>query len=498
MRRHVLQRWQTNPARKTSWLTLCIALLIGISLAFSSPQTASVKASSGTRDPLVQPFASTSIWNMPIGSNASYVAANIPAAGNTSSDADYFITTSASDPQRNLYDPGAWGPGRCTGTQLNGQGPIVIPDNTVVPDATSNPYSTPNNAAAILQPDGKTLVQIEPLARCSAGGNVYGYRACNADITGDGICGGHFGSGLSSIGGMIRLSELQASGDQTIPHALQLEIWDKYLYACNGTVNGYRWPADRADSGACDSSNANSYKGTNASLMQGSLLALSPTATLDGLGIKTDAGRKMFYALQNYGGYVVDDTGWDDNQIGVENTVPANYDFGSGDLKSDINSLFSSLQVIDNNSSSNIGGGGTLRAPLAPPLDGTALDRSGWTARGTSSNALQAPFDGDSSTRWTTETAQTNNQFYQIDMGQINRISSITLDSSQFPGDYPRQYIVFLSTSNWTWGNAVAAGSGNNSILTISFSTQSARYITIQQTGSASNWWSIGELNVYP
>ncbi|GCE09358.1 discoidin domain-containing protein [Dictyobacter aurantiacus] len=339
------------------------------------------------------------------------------------------------------------------------------------------------------------------MTRCDAGGNVYGYRGCGSDITGDGICGGHFGSGLSSIGGMIRLSELQASGNQNIPHALQLEIWNKYLYACHGTVNGYRWPANQADSGTCDSSNPAVYKGTNTSLMQGSLLALSPSATPDSLGIKTDVGRKMFYTLQNYCGYIVDDTGWDDVQIGVENTLRDNYDFGSADLSSDIKSLFAALQIIDNNSFSNIGGGGTPRVPLAPPLStsgsGAFLDRSGWTANGTSSNNLLAPLDGNNATRWTTEAPQTNNQYYQIDMGQAHSISRITLDCSQFPNDYPRQYNVYLSTSNWTWGNAVAAGSGNGASLDISFSPQSACYITIQQTGSDSYyWWSIGELHV--
>src|SRR5580658_4920873 len=37
------------------------------------------RADAGSRDPLEQPFASTSIWNMPIGSGAMYVPANLTA-----------------------------------------------------------------------------------------------------------------------------------------------------------------------------------------------------------------------------------------------------------------------------------------------------------------------------------------------------------------------------------------------------------------------------------
>ncbi|GCE31306.1 hypothetical protein KDA_67900 [Dictyobacter alpinus] len=501
MNEHAHQRMQ-GTFKKSFILLLAFAMIMLVTLQFNH-----IRASASGRDPLTWPFASTSIWNMPIGDQAQYAPANIPRAANATPDPDWLITTTSSDPVRPIYQPGSFGPGRCSGTTGEGSSTTYFPDNVIVPDATSNPYSTPNNAAAIVQPDGHTLVQVEPLARCSAGGNVYGYQACGwasrQDLKDDGLCGGHFGSGLSSIGGMVRLSELQASGDNTIPHALQLEIWDNYLYACNGTVNGFRWPASRADSGACDSNNAGHYKGNNPNVLQGSLLALPTNATPESLGITTDVGRKLFTALQNYGGYIVDDTGWDDVQVGVQSGVEKQYDFdGNSGYHNDIVNLFSALQVITNNSENNIGGGGTLRAPMAPDFSSDsgngALDRTGWSAKGTSSNNLLSPLDGEAATRWTTEAPQTNNQYYQIDMGQNHDISQVVLDSTQSPGDYPRQYILFLSTSNNTWGNAVASGSGDGPILTLSFSTQSARYITIQQTGSAANWWSIHELNVYP
>ena len=101
----------------------------------------------------------------------------------------------------------------------------------IVPDAINTPtrYYTPNNAAALLQPDGRTIIQLEPMARCIKGGPVYGYHwpKQDIDIYSQGIAGSHLGSGLSAIGGTIRKGEL--IGSEPIRHVLKLELWEKYL-----------------------------------------------------------------------------------------------------------------------------------------------------------------------------------------------------------------------------------------------------------------------------
>ncbi|GCE09360.1 hypothetical protein KDAU_66890 [Dictyobacter aurantiacus] len=54
--------------------------------------------------------------------------------------------------------------GRCKGT--TSYGTIKLPTNLVVGDAILAPqYSTLNNTAAIVQPDGRTVEQVQPLAR---------------------------------------------------------------------------------------------------------------------------------------------------------------------------------------------------------------------------------------------------------------------------------------------------------------------------------------------
>jgi hypothetical protein len=318
-----------------------------------------------TRDKWLWPFASTSPWNMPIGSDARYVPANLQQESWSSADVEYLYRIKDSDPVRSVYMPGAWGPGRCTGT--TSQGTLQFPDNVIVPDATQN--SNPNNPAAFLMPDGKTLAQLNPFARCNSGGNLYGWRTEDISIYGDGLRGGHGGSGLSSIGGSIRLGEL--TGNKSIRHALKINIWaEKYLYYSSSNP-GYRWPADRADSSA-----AKDYRGNNPKLVMGALLAIPPSVTVTSLGLQTPAGRKLFHALQNYGGYVVDSTGWNAHALSVEKgvleefrtTYGYNFESTNGAFYDDFMKLFQALHIVDNNGPNNIGGGGKPRVSLAPPI----------------------------------------------------------------------------------------------------------------------------------
>jgi hypothetical protein len=59
-------------------------------------------------------------------------------------------------------------------------------------------------------------------------------------------------------------------------------------------------------------------------------------------------------------------------ESGVIEEVRKAYGFNisgnKGDFFDDINTLFSKLQVVDNNSPNSIGGGGKPRQPLAPPI----------------------------------------------------------------------------------------------------------------------------------
>ena len=357
---------------------LVILILVTSSSRVNSNSLNRSCSAGNPRDKHLQPFSCDSIWNMPIGTNAKYIPAEVKPAGFINSDVDYYIVTSEQDPFVPWYNPDSWLKGRCSNLGKGRNGYLRIPENLIVPDAEE--VETPNNPAAFLQPDGQTLIQMSPLARCETGGIVFGYPTpgyshYHENIYGSGITGGHAGSGLSSIGGTVRLGELISP--QPIRHALKLEIYaNKYLY---NHPPGYRWPAVKADVYAYNNYYNNGkmqYGGSNPALVMGSLLAIPPQVKIEDLKLKTFPGRKLFFTLQNYGGYIVDDTLWDAHAIALENGAreefdskyPYSFNGDSGPFFEDVNQLFQALQIVDNNAPENIGGGGTTLQPLATAI----------------------------------------------------------------------------------------------------------------------------------
>ena len=146
---------------------------------------------------------------------------------------------------------------------------------------------------------------------------------------------------------------------------------------------------------------------------------------------------------------------------------------------------------------------GSAPAPTATPgasCTGAVLSRSGWLPTASASGPGDVPantLDGNAATRWSSGAAQTNGQWFQIDMLSARTFCKLTLDAVTSTGDYPRGYQVFVSNDGTNWGSAVATGTGTAQLITINFAIQTARYLKIVQTGSVGNWWSLHELNVY-
>ncbi len=345
------------------------------------PPLAASRPADGKRDPWLWPFAVDSIWNTPIGDGARYTDEGfLPAPPEIISDPEYFYKVADSDPERPLLEPGGWE--NRTG-QTRELRKLRLPDDIVLDN--SRPGFTPNNATALLMPDGKTLEQLEPFARPKAGGPAYGIPKPffgGTDIFGPGIVGTHWGSGMSAFGGSLRHGEL--TGTEPIRHALKLEIWGKkYLHFDKADPTpGFRWPADMADGYAGNGAENGGYGGNNPPLEMGALLAIAPKHTEASLKLKTAPGRKMFHALQNYGGYLVDDTASDATAICIESHAidefreVFGYDFdarsgatgAAADWLADQRALCTALSVVDNSAQETVGGGGKRRAPAAPDL----------------------------------------------------------------------------------------------------------------------------------
>jgi hypothetical protein len=363
-----------------NWLILIVVTMESV-LVTGKDDNINIKKAAACRDARTWPFLSTSIWNTPIGSGAIFHDPGIfrrplPQPYGFYTDDDHFIITTSDDPPTPWYDQGWWGPpsgeGHCniTGRLI---GNISFPFNVTVREFDKN------NAAALLQPDKHTIINTQPLYRCQPGSPVLsefrgGIEGKDDIVFGNGTWGAHGGSGLSSIGGTIRLGELLPDAPP-IRHALKLQLDASTYYY--GRPPGYVWPALYCDSYAFNPNVPGHYAGNDIYLSPGSLLAIPSNITVN---VTTEPGQKMLFTLQNYGGYLCDDTYYNCGTVGVEPGVTDEfktaygYPFSPGSTGpgaawyADMLVLFQSLHVVINNRNDTVGGGGIPLQPPPPPI----------------------------------------------------------------------------------------------------------------------------------
>ena len=336
------------------------------------------------RDPLKQPFSSASIWNMPIGSEADYVHAGIERAMAKGMTIDEdLIVLSPEAPQTEIFTNYAgWNRNK---NRCEPEGDLLfsapIPEDFVVSPETWDGL-TPNSGLAVLMPDGRTIKQTQPFARCEAGEPATSrYRFGDEDLYGEGYYGAHGGSGLSAIGGALRVGELLPESGP-IQHVLKVNLFGQKNFWYDNITKGFRWPAKRADGYAEGNYGKARTQPFVKECRMGALLALPPEIDLDSLGFETVPGRRLAEAFRDYGAYVVDDTAWDVYALvtewGPAGRVkdefeeawgfPINPGSKNTAWSRDMDRIFLNLHVVVNNSAESIGGGGEPRKPLAPPI----------------------------------------------------------------------------------------------------------------------------------
>lgn len=265
------------------------------------------------RDRLKQPYASNAIWNLPLGRDARMVPAGLPKLTWRVEPAVLVLTPSAPLTKVRENTFGAWtGRSRC-GTD----GPVLfeapIPTDFVVPgEGRDALFSMP---AAILLADGATVKQTTPLARCAPGADATSFSDHgDSGLAGEGLlAGSHGNSGLSAIGGTVRLGEWLPG--ERMRHALKVALPSDLLAP---TAPGFRWPARYADSRWQET-----YRGGSAPLVPAALLTLAADFEIDGpQGLSTEAARALAWTLQHYGAYVV--------ALGPEGTISLFVELGPG------------------------------------------------------------------------------------------------------------------------------------------------------------------------
>jgi hypothetical protein len=360
-------------------------LILALVLAGAGQAAMAGRAARPERDPMRSPFSSKSIWNMPIGSRAVYVPAglsgrpgNSPWAAMPGIDEEHIVMQPDAPPTAVHLSQAGWsGQDRCgAGGGLLAM--VPMPKGYVVGSDNRN------SVGAFLLPDRRTIVQVQPLARCNAGAPATAMVSfVETDLYGAGIAGAHGGSGLSAIGGSIRVGELRPGAPTGPRHALKVNVYAKEaLYQCKTSSDCYRWPASKADAYAVGVYGVASGN-KNRAMKMGALLAIPASVPLASLHLRTAPARQLAWTLQNYGAYIVDDSyapGFDLNvEEGPDGSVRQQFkaDWGFDMMQRvtqdspwvrDLQTLVEALHVVSNNRPGHPGGGGRPRQPLAPPI----------------------------------------------------------------------------------------------------------------------------------
>lgn len=339
------------------------------------------------RDPLKRPYASNSIWNMPIGADAAYTPANLHAdfvsSANLQHDNDIIILTPDAPIQSVIEATESWGSnvaeGRCIA-----DGSWLF--NAPLPTEFSLRWECcTSDSAAILAENSRNIYQTSPFAHCNATSPWTSLNNWEITDTLDGAgIHGRSNTGLSNLGGTIRLGEL-LNTTGPIEHALKVAVWGAVDFYPGS--NAYRWPARW---GYWD----NDFNGTVPELQPGALLALLPSFDVEA-SLSTQPGRKIAQALKDYGAYVNANSWSPSIRIFLENgpfgavsdEFAAHYGFPfdtqwnpTDPWQEDIQTIFASLNVVTNwdesayttvaasNGAQGVGGG-SPRVPWAAPLD---------------------------------------------------------------------------------------------------------------------------------
>ncbi|HZH13244.1 MAG TPA: hypothetical protein VE057_02670 [Archangium sp.] len=322
----------------------------------------------GTRDASLHPFRSDSVWNLPLGTQATYadttdlatkdfIATSINGVSiRTWANWDHYSHpisfASSSDPWATVTD---YNDSRRSGSYF-------IPATAPIASGTDEHMHIINPARTFV--DEGWNVTRQSTTAYSAG------RHHKIDLYGSGLGpqNGVRAYGGSAIGGLIRAWETTPSHPKytgKIQHALAVALDRVQLYYSGGTsgydtngygtAKGYVWPATEQDW-----TSPTTYKGH---VPMGAYFAIPPSVDINALGLSPE-GKMVAQALQDYGAYVTDATS---NAVVfyVEPTAPSAFVTA---LRNDLPLIRSKMRRVTNNSATTPNGPGPRRVPLLPDL----------------------------------------------------------------------------------------------------------------------------------
>ena len=105
--------------------------------------------------------------------------------------------------------------------------------------------------------------------------------------------------------------------------------------------------------------------------------------------------------------------------------------------------------------------------------------------------------DDDATTRWTPGAAQAPGQSLQVDLGRVQRVRRVVLDTGADTGDFPRGYTLLTSTDGDALERARHGRRRRAADHDRHPGDRSARFLRVVQTATAPQWWSVADVRVY-
>ena len=126
------------------------------------------------------------------------------------------------------------------------------------------------------------------------------------------------------------------------------------------------------------------------------------------------------------------------------------------------------------------------------------LDKSRWKVT-VSNNKKDAALaiDNKDKTRYTTASRQNPGMWMQIEFPKKIMLSSVRLDTTRSPGDFPDSYIAEVSLDGQNWKQVQRPIKGTHAITEISFPSTQAKFFRVTTRSTKRLYWSIHEIEAF-
>jgi ribosomal protein S11 len=318
------------------------------------PPVVTPPVTSGSRDPSQTPFASTSVFNLPLGSGAQW-----QANAQLSSSNAFINTANGSGYNENIY----------TGTASD---PLVTVTNTAGAGGTSGTFQVHIPAGAVPAPGGdETLSVDDTVTHTWYGFGGFQWTSATTATVNQGSGESDYGSGITVANsnwdegvGTLRESDLKGG---TIDHMLRMELptdmLESYSKTSTSALAPYAWPQTAEDGFAINGNGGPAYSGT---IPFGVTVGI-PASAVEPAAVAANAGANMLWkALQDHGAMVRDSGGSGNTVIfqGDQN-VSQNDPLILG-MEQYSAQIMAATEILANQGPNSVNGGGTPIVALDP------------------------------------------------------------------------------------------------------------------------------------